>query len=298
MAKRKHEEDKEESLLGNCEEDTSVENTGDTLGNTKDTLNRFEKENLLPKNRQEAVKGDLLDEIAIELEVEEDTDTDVSEKLAKIVNKRWTEKLNPDKLSEKLKKHSRPGNLTALIAPKVNPEIWAVISNACKREDLRKANVQNNLSKVGSILAKCTDHLIKTHKEVDVTGGLKLDELVSFHTEAIALLGTAQVELSLQQRDAILNHTLKKEYVGLRSQNIPITSLLFGDDLQQQLKSIKASNNLTQSMSNGHVNKRRSYNYRREQESGNWKYKGGQWKPHDSKNLRFPPLQKKGGQKN
>eukprot|EP00794_Sanderia_malayensis_P004299 gene4299-4868_t len=66
-----------------------------------------DEENLLPKNRQEAVKCDLLDEIAMELEAEKVTDTDVSEKLAKIVNKRWTEKLNPDKLSEKLKKHSR-----------------------------------------------------------------------------------------------------------------------------------------------------------------------------------------------
>eukprot|EP00794_Sanderia_malayensis_P004300 gene4300-4869_t len=114
--------------------------------------------------------------------------------------------------------------------------------------------MENNLSKVGSILAKCTDHLIKTHKEVDVTGGLKLDELVSFHTDAIALLGTAQLELSLQRRDAIFNRTLKKEYAGLHLQNVPITSLLLGDDLQPQLKNIKASNNLTQSVSNGHVN--------------------------------------------
>ena len=42
---------------------------------------------------------------------DEQTDKDVSDKLAKIINKRWSEKLNPDKLFEKLKKHARPGNL-------------------------------------------------------------------------------------------------------------------------------------------------------------------------------------------
>ena len=373
LAKRKHEEDEEERLLNNCEEDTSVENTSDTLGKTQDTLSRLEKgissmtesilsmnkaieqistragaadtarpdkvrprprpkhpsskrsrsdqtsdiggegeesdnsssldeDNLLSKQPQQEEKSDLLDEIAMELDIEEDTDTDVSEKLAKIINRRWTEKLNPEKLSEKLKKHSRPGNLTVLIAPKVNPEIWAVMSNMSKREDLRKANVQNSISKVGSILAKCTDQLIKAHNEANTH--LKLDELVSLHTDALALLGTAQVELSLQRRDAILNRTLKKEYGGLRSQNnVPITSFLFGDDLQQQLKNIKASNTLTQSVSTSHMSKRRGYNYnntyRREQDSPYWKHRGRQTQYVKSKNLRFPSYKKKeGGQKN
>eukprot|EP00794_Sanderia_malayensis_P006396 gene6396-7130_t len=178
MAKRKHEEDEEESLLGNCEGDTSVENTGDTLGNTQDTLNRLEKGictmTILLMNRaiEQMSTQQRLGQTSPRKRSRHDGTPDPG---TKIVNKRWTEKLNPDKLSEKLKKHSRPGNLTALIAPKVNPEIWAVMSNVYKREDLRKANVQNNLSKVGSILAKCIDHLIRTHKEVDVTGGLKLD---------------------------------------------------------------------------------------------------------------------------
>ena len=43
MAKRKHEEDDEESLLSNGEEDTSVENTSNTLGKTQDTLSHLEK---------------------------------------------------------------------------------------------------------------------------------------------------------------------------------------------------------------------------------------------------------------
>ena len=62
-------------------------------------------------------KDDLLDTIANDLNADEQTDQDVSAKLAKIINKRWSEKLNTDKLSEKLKKHARPGNLIVLSCP-------------------------------------------------------------------------------------------------------------------------------------------------------------------------------------
>ena len=51
-------------------------------------------------------KDDRLDTIANDLNADEQTDLDVSDKLAKLINKRWLEKLNSDKLSEKLKKHS------------------------------------------------------------------------------------------------------------------------------------------------------------------------------------------------
>ena len=59
----------------------------------------------------QATKYDLLDSIANDLNAEEHTDKVVSDKLAKLVNKRWSEKLTADKLSEKLKKYSQPGNL-------------------------------------------------------------------------------------------------------------------------------------------------------------------------------------------
>ena len=51
-------------------------------------------------------KDDLLNTIANDLNADEQTDQDVSDKLAKLVNKRWLEKLTSDKLIEKLKKHS------------------------------------------------------------------------------------------------------------------------------------------------------------------------------------------------
>ena len=78
-------------------------------------------------------KDDLSDSIANDLNADERTAKDASDKLAKLVNKRWSDKLIADKLSEKLKKYSRPGNLENLTVLRVNPEIWANMSHTGKR---------------------------------------------------------------------------------------------------------------------------------------------------------------------
>ena len=164
----------------------------------------------------QGTKDDLLDNIANDLNADEQTYPDVSDKLAKIVNKRWSEKFNPDKLSEKMKKYSRPGNSGNLAVPRVNPEIWANMNHIGKRADIRAAITQNIVSKVGSILAKCTDTLL-TARNDKKSKEINLDEMIGFHTDALALLGHTQYELSMKRRDAI-KPSLNKEYAGLCSQ--------------------------------------------------------------------------------
>ena len=149
-------------------------------------------------------------------------------------------KLTSDKLTKKLKKHSLSGNLGSQVAPRLNPEIWANMGHTAKRVDFRAANTQNVLAKVATIIAKCTDNLLKA-REKD-TKKIDLDEMVSFHTDSLALLGHSQYELSLKRREA-MNPSLKKECAALCSPNVPVTSLLFGDDLRQQLNKIKAKVN-------------------------------------------------------
>ena len=84
-----------------------------------------------------------------------------------------------------------------------------------KRVDLPAANTQNIVSKVGSILAKCTDTLL-TARNKKQSKEMNLDELIGSHTDALALLGHAQHELSMKRRDAI-RPSLNKDYTGLCS---------------------------------------------------------------------------------
>ena len=287
-----------------------VDELSDSDTNSNNDASESDSDTLLKKgeksNPTRESQDDLLDTIANDLNADEQTDQEVSEKLAKLVNKRWSEKLTSDKLSEKLKKHSRPGNLGSLVAPRVNPEIWANMSHTAKRVDLRAANIQNIVSKVGTIIAKCTDNLL-TAREKDAKK-IDLDEMVGFHTDALALLGHSQYELSLKRREAI-RPSLKREYAALCSPNVPVTSLLFGDDLQQQLNNIKASNNISQVSAN--VNKSQKADYkgsssnRGQHRSSDQYYKrsfhsNNQWKGRGdkSKNFKSPLFKKKEGGKN
>lgn len=196
--------------------DSDTSSNNDVSESDSDTLFKDgEKSNLTWES-----KDDLLDTITNNLNADKQTDQDVPEKHAKLVNERWLEKLTSDKLSEKLKKHSRPRNLGSWVAPCVNPEICANISHTVKSVNLGAANTQNIFSKVGTIIAKCTDNLL-TAREKD-TKKIALTEMVSLHTDALALLGHSHYELSLKRREAI-RPSLKKEYAALSSLNVPVT---------------------------------------------------------------------------
>ena len=55
------------------------------------------------------------------------------------------------------------------------------MSHTAKHVDLRAASIQNIVSKLGTIIAKCTDNLL-TAREKDAKK-IDLDEMVGFHTE-------------------------------------------------------------------------------------------------------------------
>ena len=147
---------------------------------------------------------------------------------------------------------------------------------------------------MGTNLAKCTDNLLKA-REKDAKK-IDLDKMVSSHTDALALLCHSQYELSLKRREAI-KPSLKKEYAALCSTNVPVTSLPYGDDLQQQLNNIKASNKISQVSAN--VNKPHKAGYKgSSSNSGKHRpsdqyYRGSfhshnRWNGEKSKNFKSP----------
>ena len=112
----------------------------------------------------------------------------------------------------------------------------------------------------------------------------------------------------MKRREAI-RPSLKTEYAGLCSQNVPVTSLLFGDDLQQQLNNIKASNKISQTSANANKSQRSGYKgnssdsgknrssdqcYKKAYHSqSHWRSRGDK-----SKKLKLSPLQKEGQELN
>ncbi|XP_028391592.1 uncharacterized protein LOC114516343 [Dendronephthya gigantea] len=198
-----------------------------------------------PKNLGDA--DTLLSDLAQELTEQEPTSPAVNDDLAAMLNKRWAEKLSDKKLTGKLDSIHRPDNCSALVVPRVNPEIWSNLPKFVKRKDLRTANIQRNLSKAGSSLICTTNKLLAARQqtiEVDPT------EIIKSNMDIIAILGHAFVELSHHRRDAI-KPNLNKEFVALCSEKVPVTANLFGDDLQAECNNIKTSHKLSQSASKG-----------------------------------------------
>ena len=188
-----------------------------------------------------------MNEIAQDFKSDEKTDPKVTQKLADIVNKRWTSKLEETKLKDKLLKYNRPDNCEQLKVPKVNPEIWSKLKHGTRSTDLRLANIPKVLVKVGSAVVKSTDTLLTIRANPDKFPPAALTEqlgnLVTFNTDAIALLDHVNMEMSYRRRDAI-KPNLNTEYSALCGSQVPVTGLLFGDELQSQLNSIKATNKI------------------------------------------------------
>ena len=204
---------------------------------------------------QDDESDSLLDEIAQSLTDTEKTAPKVSEKLAKIVNLRWLNKLDDTNLKDKSEKYLRPSNCDRLITPKVNPEIWGRLDRQTKGKDLRLSNLQATVTKVGNITTQTTNLLLKARAE---NSKLDLESMIRMNTDALALLGHISFEVSQRRRD-VIRPTLHKDYATLCASHVPITTLLFGDELQTQLNHIRASNKISSTASPSNFAHKRPY---------------------------------------
>ena len=146
-----------------------------------------------PKLGSSVTEDALLNEIAQDFESDEQTDLKVAQKLVDIVNKRWGSKLEEAKLKKKLAKYNRPNNCEKLTVPKVNPEIWNKLKHVTRSADLRLADMQKVLVKVGSAVAKLTDTLLALRANPEKTSVSALGELVMHNADALALLGHVNI---------------------------------------------------------------------------------------------------------
>jgi hypothetical protein len=148
-------------------------------------------------------------------------------------------------MEEKQDRHPRKDNCDRLVAPRINPAIWARIDHTEKQLDLRASTNQSNLAKAGVVLAKSTDKLLSLYQKDSKP---EYRELITLNTGALALLGHASCEMSQRRRETLKPH-LNKEYMTLRASHVPVTSLLFGDDLQGQLTNIRDTNKVSNKIS-------------------------------------------------
>ena len=212
---------------------------------------------LLESNKRQKIQdGDeeedtLLDEIVQSMNETEKTDAKISEKLAKIVENRWFNKLSDGQLKEKTEKYLRPAICDNFITPKVNPEILERLDRQTRGRDLKLSTLQSTTTKMGYICTKASELLLQARRE---NKSLDIEQLIRMHTDALGLSGHISFEISQRRRDAI-RPNLNKEYATLCASHVPITKMLFGDELQTQLNHIRASNKISNATSTQGGNK-------------------------------------------
>ena len=236
-----HQSDADQLLNQQANKRQKVVNNDGEMGATQAVVNNDNNNNGGDVTESPDQRDDpLLEEIAQAMNDAEKSAPKIAEQLAKIINSRWLNKLSDESLREKLDTHLRPVNCDRLIIPKVNPEIWGRLDKETRSKDLKLSYLQTNLAAVGNIVSQATDMLLTARAE---NSEVDIENLIRKNMDAIAIMGHISYDLAQRRRD-VIRPTLNKEYATLCASHVPVTTLLFGDELQTQLNHIRASNKI------------------------------------------------------
>ena len=163
-------------------------------------------------------------------------------------------------MKEKSQKYHRSSNCAELITlSKVNEEIWSKLPREARGKGLKLSRLQTTTSKAAYAIVKSTDLLLKLKTKVDREIAKELNNLVVETTDSLQLLGHASYEISQVRGDEIKPNLHTEDYGDLCSSNIPVTELLFGDELQTLLTHVRAANKIGSTASkSSHSQKRQS----------------------------------------
>lgn len=156
-------------------------------------------------------------------------------KIQEEVSKRWgrilCEGLNKEQKKELIEKILVPENFQLVKAPKLNPEIAAVLTDSTKNRDKRLEKAQCQLGLGISALTNLTSSLID--RDLD-----KMD-VIKRLSETNQILLDLHFENTLNRRK-LITYTLDKKFLDI-IQDVQRDALLFGENLSDKIKASKSA---------------------------------------------------------
>ena len=150
--------------------------------------------------------------------------------MAEIVKSLLTKKLTKGTLAEVQNKYLRPENCTNFVAPKINKQIWQQLRQETRNNDSAFQKAQSLLlSGLYAVLQLCNS-----------ANGDQRNVL----TPTAVLLLSANRELNLKRRD-LIRPDLNKQYAPLCNPSTAVSTFLFGDDLNKEVKELTKSQKLS-----------------------------------------------------
>jgi len=165
----------------------------------------------------------------------EDCGAKVNEGVAKRVNSACTKRPAKEQFSLIQKKYLRPENCDFLKAPRVNPELWDDLQDKTKSRECSFQSFQKNLIKGITPVVQLASKVVDAKKSKEDT--ISLNDVYDLTVDALTLLGNSVYEFSMKRRE-MLKSEVAPAYKSLCHESQPITTMLFGDELPQSIRSI------------------------------------------------------------
>ena len=140
-------------------------------------------------------------------------------------------RLDNQKRESLCEKHLIPENTRLLDVPKVNEEIWRVLSLDARSKDVKLQKIQSNCLRAIVPVVRAIDHLVKNQSQ---TYQVDVESIVTLLVDSLVLISCASSEMNSWRRDS-MKKELNHEYTDLCSQQNPVTKYLFRDNITEQL---------------------------------------------------------------
>ena len=165
----------------------------------------------------------------------------INEELAAFVNKTITSHVIPEEFKKLCESHKVPENTPMLVVPRLNKEVWDFLPDAVRQKDQRTQGIQKNIVQglYPLVLAmdKCEDPVVL--------------ELLK---DSFEILAHASMDTNVRRRNELKPDMRNAKH--LTNKDVPVTSLLFGDDLDTAVKKIEQTNKLKEHMTGPSTSKK------------------------------------------
>ena len=196
--------------------------------------------NSLATNSGSSKVASLLSSLKKQVDTAEETSDSIGRNLADIIDAMCKNGLSETEQKDKTEKYLRPQNCEMLGVTKVNQLIWDKLTSGTRSADVKLQNIQKLLVKGVIPLVKVADTLLQV-----ITGEKTMppeQELFEQLTDSIGLLTSANYSLNIRRRE-LITPDMNTDYQGLKSaKNVPLTTRLFGDDLEKTVEDITEAN--------------------------------------------------------
>ena len=169
---------------------------------------------------------------------EEQMSTAVSPDLAEYVNQAVTNKPDTKELEQLTSKFYRPENTAFLTVPRTNIECWRLMPQSVQTKDKQ---VQKNQQKVVHSMTP----LVHALEELNQTTP-SIEKIKDAIIHSFEIMANLQMDLNIARKETIRPHLHKAAH--LANKNAPITDMLFGDDVESEMKKVEVATKLHQNM--------------------------------------------------